>query len=518
MEIEKKKIHMDRVRAKTQSQITLEDDINIPENKQDVNRVLLYKGTILIDEIKPGTDVVNVKGQLAVAVLYHSAEEGNRLVSMEGRVPFEEKIHFEGIRPSDTVHMKGELEDLTVGLINSRKLRIQSVITMDGILREVYEEALPVGLTDGEAAQYRTVPMELATVVVDKKDVIRLKEEVTLPGGYPNIYQILWSGVTPCDFQFKPKEDMLEIRGDVALFVMYEAEGDGAGVRTFETVIPFDAKLDCPGCMEGDYVSVIMEPGQQEVGARPDLDGEERNISLEWSAEPVIRVYREQREELLTDLYGVTKEIETKEKKVALKQILNHMTGKTKVSSRVPVEEKGSGIMQLVHSEGSVATMELTKKDQNLCIEGVLSVKTLYITGEDDNPYAAFSYLIPYEYHMELPEVMPEGIENLSVELEQLQVTMPDAKEVEARAVLAFHFTAFKSEDMSFVDDIEIKEIDRQKLSLLPGMSIYMVREKDNLWNIGKKYYVTVKALKELNGLTQDEISPGQKLLVVKGM
>ena len=54
-------------------------------------------------------------------------------------------------------------------------------------------------------------------------------------------------------------------------------------------------------------------------------------------------------------------------------------------------------------------------------------------------------------------------------------------------------------------------------MSNLPGMVVYMVKEGDNLWNIGKQYYVPVENLRELNELGSDELKPGQKLLVVKG-
>ena len=60
-------------------------------------------------------------------------------------------------------------------------------------------------------------------------------------------------------------------------------------------------------------------------------------------------------------------------------------------------------------------------------------------------------------------------------------------------------------------------ELDSSKMSNLPGMVVYMVKEGDNLWNIGKKYYVPVDAIRTLNDLDSDELKVGQKLLVVKG-
>ncbi len=44
-----------------------------------------------------------------------------------------------------------------------------------------------------------------------------------------------------------------------------------------------------------------------------------------------------------------------------------------------------------------------------------------------------------------------------------------------------------------------------------------MVKNGDNLWNIGKRYYVPVESLRELNALESDELKAGQKLLIVKG-
>ena len=49
-------------------------------------------------------------------------------------------------------------------------------------------------------------------------------------------------------------------------------------------------------------------------------------------------------------------------------------------------------------------------------------------------------------------------------------------------------------------------------------MVIYVAGAEDNLWNIGKKYYVPVDKIKEVNEMSSDEIHPGDKLLIVKGM
>ena len=44
----------------------------------------------------------------------------------------------------------------------------------------------------------------------------------------------------------------------------------------------------------------------------------------------------------------------------------------------------------------------------------------------------------------------------------------------------------------------------------------YIVQPGDSLWKIAKKFHTTVDNIKETNGLTEDEIRPGDKLVLIK--
>ena len=83
--------------------------------------------------------------------------------------------------------------------------------------------------------------------------------------------------------------------------------------------------------------------------------------------------------------------------------------------------------------------------------------------------------------------------------------------------ILSFSTVVFKSVPVELITQVSVSELDSGRMSSLPGMVIYMVKEGDNLWNIGKKYYVPVEGLRQLNALDSDEVKPGQKLLIVKG-
>ena len=128
MELVKKKIHMDRINGRAGTQMVLEEDVNISDNKMDANYLLSSKGEIIMEEIRPGENTVSLKGKLVVSILYLTDMEGT-CASMEAVIPFEEKVNMEGVCNSDTILTEYCIEDLTVGLINSRKLSVQAVIS-----------------------------------------------------------------------------------------------------------------------------------------------------------------------------------------------------------------------------------------------------------------------------------------------------------------------------------------------------------------------------------------------------
>lgn len=515
MELLKRNIHMDRIKVQAVTQFTLEDDVNLPENKPDVTTLNLEKGELLIDEIRPATDSVTVRGRLKFVILYHTMEEGSNLVVLEGSLPYEERINMQGVVPADTVTVEGEVEDLTVNMINSRKLNIQSLITMTARIEELYDEEAPIAVHGDEKVEYRRMPLNLAQIAICKNDIFRLKEEVALPSNYPNIFQILWNNISLGDVEFKVMEEKLTISGDIHLFILYEGEGEDHPCRCFETTLPFSGVLECHGCREGMLPDIRYHLGQQELTVRPDFDGEERNVGLELVLDISIRIYEEENLEILSDIYGVSREINTVTHKAELRRLLSKVTGKTKVTDHIHVA--GGTVLQLLHSEGSVALEQQSTVENGILLQGSVQVKVMYITGEDESPYGCTQAQIPYQYTLEVPDISPEDMGKIHAEVEQLQVTMLDGEEMDVKAVLSFSTVVFKNVPVNLISQVNISELDSSKMSSLPGMVIYMVKEGDNLWNIGKKYYIPVDSLRELNSLDSDEIKPGQKLLIVKG-
>lgn len=520
MELIRENIHMEVVSGEGEVQITLEDDLNLPEKKPDVSTLCMEKGNIVIEEVRPGTDQVMVKGRLCFSVLYHTNEDGGRLACTEGKIPFEEKIRVEGLAGTDTVNVCGEVSDLSVSMINSRKLSVQAIVTLTATVEEIQDETLPTGIDveDGEEGnpQFRLQPLEFTQVCLCRKDVLRVREEIELPAGYPNIGQILWKSVEFGEMNFRLGDEKLWVQGELRIFVLYESEDGATAPQIFETVIPVSEEIACSGCHGKETMDVRYGMAQCEITPGTDADGEQRVFGLDAVIELKMCAYEDRNLQVMTDIYGVTEEINGEKKTAHLEKLLRAVTGKAKLNDQIKLSE-GSKVLQLIHSDAQVVLSDTEVTKDGILLHGSMHVKILYVTGDDEKPYGCIRTVIPFEYLLEIPGMTPEvRFGRIRTELEQLGVTMPDGEQMEVKAVICFTTTAAEPISEEVIGSVSETPLENEKMAALPGMVVYVVKEGDNLWDIGKKYYVPVETLVEMNDLDSQDVQTGQKILVVR--
>lgn len=517
MELVKKKIHMDRIANTAGTQMVLEEDVNISDNRPDASHLITAKGDVIVDEIRANDDRVSLKGRLQVQILYLTEEEG-MCASMEADIPFEEKINMEGVHNGDTVVPFWKIEDLSVGLINSRKLSVQAMISFALELEEKVEQEAAVDIYHEEPVEYRKQTYPLLQMAVNKKDIFRIKEEMELPGSLPNAFQITWYSITLNNMDFKTLDEKIALQGEMKAFFLYEGEGDEDKTLWYEDTVPFSGMIECHGCRENMVPDIRYTTSQCSLEIKADFDGEERIFSVENVLDLDIRLYEEENLEVLSDIYGVAKEIEAVTSEVPLKSLLMHGSGKCKAADHARIQNTEMHMYQLLHSEGEIQIEEQRVVENGIAVTGTLQVTTIYLCTNGQNTIYATRSPLPFECLIDVPDIESSAVYHIHWSLEQLSVTMIDSDELDIKAALRFDALVFTTTKKNLITDIKVADLDMAKISELPGIVIYIAGTGDTLWDIGKKYYVPIAQLKEVNELVSEEIKAGDKILVVKGV
>lgn len=514
MELKKESVRALRVKSKASSQVTFDEDYNVPDIKPDVGRMIQSKGDVAMEEVRLSDGRAFLRGSLNVDLLYVGEEEG-KIYSLSAKLPMEEIINLEGIAGGDKMCLKWEIEDLSLYVIHSRKLNIKAIVTFYAVVDESAEIRIPASVGD-ESISVRKKKVRLMSLHVHKKDTMRVKEDIQLVSNRPNIRELLWHTIEARGIDLRPEDNVVKVKGELAVFVLYVGDDEGNPLQWLEYSLPFGGEVECPDCREELIPNIEVSMIHQGIDVKPDSDGEERIFQADVVLELDMKMYKEEEHDLVLDVYTPFKECVLHGKKEVLDSLLVRNSSKCRLTDRVEVKETQGKVLQICHSMGRVKIDKSAIVDDGILVEGIVLLKVLYIIGNDDMPFYSMETVIPFTHVAEARGITKDCTYFLRTDMEQLSTTMVDSNELEVKATVGINVLVLNSREEMIIEKVEEQPLDRNKIQNMPGITVYMTAAGDTMWDIAKRFYTTVDEICRINELEGEEVKPGQPLLLVK--
>ena len=487
------------------AQITLDDDYIVRDNKPDILRAIYTKGMVTLEDIKLGNQVVWITGKLHFHTLYLSDDENRRLESVSGEVPFQEKLMMDNVTEKDEISIDAKIEDLSVGIINSRKLVIRGVLNLSGRALEEQQSEITCRISEENGYEQKTEEVTMLCLVDAKRDMIRIQKELVLPGSKSNIGEIIFYHVDFLNEEIRQRSDGLQIQMDAKVWVLYRSETTG-DYEYFETMVQVN------GTIESDYLTgdeifwSKITPLEMLVEPRADYDGESRMLGLEVALSAEIEFYREESCQMLIDAYSLDNELRLERKSEEVSTFLMKNLSKVRVLEQERLEPNQEKILQICGSSGTASIDRMKRLENGVLLEGLLQVHILYNTTSDSMPIAHCQTHIPFEQLIEINGFSEHTMFQMEVKLEQLQVNLLDNTEYEVKAVIQTILFAKEPIEFSNVVNMIEEPIDMEQIKKQPGMIGCIRREGQDMWDIAKKYHAS----------TENIIEMGDKVLIIK--
>ena len=514
MEFRKEDIQVLRTKSRATSQVTLDMDYNVPDVKPDIGRMIQNKGEVTVEEVRLNDGHAFVKGKLQADVLYVGEEDG-RVYNLSAGLPVEETLNLDGIVNGDKLCLKWEIEDLSIHIIHSRKLNIRAVITFYASVDELTGIRLPVA-ADDENIYVKKKQMCLLSLAVHKKDTLRLKEEIELVSNKPDIAELLWYTIEVRGLDLRPEEQKIKAKGELFIFVLYTGGDEGSTLQWLEHTIPFNGEVECTGCTSEMIPNLEASVISQSLEVRPDADGEERKLQADVVLELDMKLYQEEDHEVIMDVYTPFRQCMPKGRKEILESLLVRNFSRCRIADRIEVKETQGKILQICHSQGKIKIDKIQIVKDGILAEGIVRLKVLYIVENDEMPFYSMEAMLPFSHVVEAKGITENSVYYLHTELEQLSTTMVDSNDIEIRATIGLNVLVIQCSEEMILEKIEEIPLDQEKIRNMPGITVYIMKPGDTLWNIAKKFYTTVDEIIQMNDLDGDEVSSGTPLLLVK--
>lgn len=513
MELVRKPIHYVREGKRMFDQFYLDEDYNVPDAKEDVQRIIQGMAEVKAEDIRLVENYVRIAGKVYFRILYVTSSVDPKPAVLEGKLPFEEMVYTEN-GEEDSFFIQNVRTELSASVVNSRKLSLRVMVELEVGRERLEDEETTVDVESDIPVYKKMKKVNLLKVAVTKKDTCRIKEEITLPGTKESIGQILLSEVEIRKLDIRAGQDELLLRGELLVFCMYLSAEEKPDWIT--QTVPYEGRISCEGVTEDMYYFIQPVLEDSLVDIRMDEDGEMRILGIEGTLGLRMNIYGEEEMEILEDMYSLERQCVFQTREAVYEELLMQNQSKCRVAERLELPELRDEVLQILHSRGSIQMEHVQNTAEGIQVEGILHVAFLYMRADDMEPYGSWQGMVPFSYLIECRGMTDSVCCNMAYHVEQLLVTMAGSEAVEIKAVLAFDTFVRKQVSVEVITEAETEPINIEEMDQRPGIVGHIVQQGEDLWSLAKKYMTTVEGIMEVNGLQDESAKSGDKLLIFK--
>ncbi len=515
MELIKQRVHMNRCNSRENVQLTVDSDFNVPDIKPDARAIMQQKGEVVIEEVRVMEGKAHIKGALHFTILY-AAEDEMPVCDIAGNIPIQETVSLgcDSAR-EDEISIHTVIDDLRGELINSRKIGVKAAIQMEVVAESIYDGEGAVDIEGDDSIQKKRKTMDVTRLILARKDTLRVRDECKIPGTKDTIGRILYDDVNLLEVETRVGEDKLILSGEASIFIIYLSADETPQLNFHECIIPINGEVNCGGCDENNVVQAVAKLHSRELEVKSDEDGEDRVLDVEIVLDLDIKAFGEESMELLTDFYSTDKECRPVFETSYFENLIMKNKSKSRVNGRVELDADKPPL-QIWKVSGEVRLDEKQIVEDGVDVAGVIDINVLYQSADDGIPLAAATGFLPFEQHIQIPDISPDSDIRMIAGLEQISGTLLGENEADIKAIIVIDVMAFNHQEEPIIADFTLEELDCGARAKEPGLIGYVVKKGDELWDIAKEFYTTIETIMEINRLENDSVQEGDVLLVMK--
>ncbi len=120
----------DQILTRNTGRCKLSEKINVSGDRR-ILQICHSKGTVKIDEVEAGDNMLMMDGVLDVTILYLTDDDSQPVQSMSEMVPFHYEAEVPGIQPDSIWYLDTGVEQLTAVMLGGESVEIKAVILLD---------------------------------------------------------------------------------------------------------------------------------------------------------------------------------------------------------------------------------------------------------------------------------------------------------------------------------------------------------------------------------------------------
>lgn len=496
------------------TQILLEGDGIVPENKPDLSNIIHFSGEILKKSIKISENQFNYIGELSLDILYYCNNSTYGIYSMKALIPINETLYLDDLENDEEtkINVMCKLVHIECNMINDRKVSIKAVADFSFYSEKSVKQKIiePISSDDNSMAFLEEV-INIERIVDTKKDCYKVKEEVVIDDKMPPIGEVLRVRSKITDKEIRPVEEKVMIHCNIIVDALYR-DNDGL-CHVFRSKIPFHTYIDSKFVSPKSDINLELIISKNKIEVSIDNDGEARILEIELDIDADMKAFSNEDLSLITDAYIPNKVTTVKKEEfsytipVGIGENQFHIREKVSLNNELPT------MMQAENSWGEVVVENISIENGVVEISGLLNSEIIYLSGEDNAPLHIFMESVPFSQRVELNGIEENDDLYINASVEEIDFQIYSGRDGELISRILLEVVGKRNILGETIVDIDVSDaVSDNKRSA--GAVIYTVQDDDSLWNIAKTHNTTVADVMDMNGI--EKVVAGESVLIFR--
>ena len=507
MELIKENMRVNEAVLDSSTQKMVEGDIIVPDTKPDILKILQVDAVSCITDKEVSDGSVDIKGRVDLKILYIPDSEKRCIKNIITSFEFEEEIANKRIDMEDTAVINSSVERVEFSLINSRKLRIKSVVGFEYEIIKIKPLEIAVDTDEELEIKRRTVTMQNSAGVSEFSFLIR--DRISVPAGQSSFGEVLKADYCIRDTEYKTMTGRVTAKGCVGVCILYT--DTNGNIEFCESEFPFTEIWEMEDVTEDCECDIEYQLDEGSLSVEEDTDGDLREAAVSITVTAQVKASETLEIDMIDDCYAPYMETSLEREKLTLEESAARPSMQNTVREVVEIPEGAPAISSVYNV---VTKPHITKagiERNKLICEGRIEACILYVSESAENPVYSVKKNIPFSYSLDCEADGDGLVPKLKAEIKHTGYNLNAAGEVELRCILSINANVIRKRDIELITSAETGE---SKSRAESKIVVYFVQSGDSLWEIAKRYGVPCGAISEFNELGDEKLRQGMRLLI----
>lgn len=482
----------------TKAEVPIETELLIPDYLPEVFKIVKCFIKLVVLQKHISQSRFTVEGYMRCLV-YYQTQDSQGLCQIEQKIPFKRQTELrDGDYHSFDALVTGETEYLNCRAVSSRRLDIRGAYILSVRVCTELEQEIMTAISENGIEQ-KLLPLTGIKELSSADKIITAEENIAFETAPEVILDTVCCSVVS---EVKLIQGKAVVKGILNTEISYRSSGDNAIIKSVKQ-IPFNEILEIENAGENGQALVFVEPTGCTILA--GADGGECSITV--TALITVRVFMPCEYFVVADAFSTQYDTDIRFKNIIINELRDsfNLEISAVATGQLPQEN-----LKIIDVKAEALPIELIDEDGETILRG--RAEAHIICQNEQGELESYDKVAEFS----LPKKYLENTEKLQATC-FAQIKSVSARKVGAQTevtmIVSVNGIVTKQNSAQVVEFVECLD-ERESVSSDIALHIYYAQERENIFDIAKRYGASPAAIANSNGVEQGTLLSKQQLLI----